>query len=177
MCTRANLAKIAKAEALRPFHGFLPNEDSNIKPIVDLFPKWSITQADRNWCAGFVYYCCVKAGFLIPYSPDECVSCSLAGCGGWEDFSLGDTRIEYNTSSDKKFIPEPGDIVLYDKVFINREHDHIGIIIENKINTIIAAEGNTYSDNISRILERNKDEHIRAYIRIPNGFSYYEEKM
>lgn len=175
MCTRAKLAEIAKTEALRPFHGSLLNEESNIQPIVDLFPKWSVEQADRNWCAGFVYYCCVKAGFSIPYSPDECVSCSLAGCGGWEDFSLGDKRIEYYIGSDEKFIPEAGDIVLYDRVFINLEHDHIGIVIENKTTTIIVAEGNTYNDNISRILERNKDEHIRAYIRIPNHFSYYKE--
>ncbi len=74
-----------------------------------------------------------------------------------------------------RIIPEAGDIVLYDRVFINIEHDHIGIVIENKTTTIIVAEGNTYNDNISRILERNKDEHIRAYIRIPNHFSYDKE--
>lgn len=172
MCTRAKLAEIAKVEALRPFHGTLLNKKSNIQPIVNLFPKWSIDKADRNWCAGFVYYCCVKAGFLIPYSPDECISCSLAGCGAWEEFAMDDERIGYHLGSDERFIPEAGDIVLYDKVFINLEHDHIGIVLENKTNTIIVAEGNTYNDNISRIIERNKDEHIRGYIRIPNHFSY-----
>lgn len=171
MCSRKKLAEVAMKKALRPLHGVLPNEKSNLKPIVDLFPKWDIEEADRNWCAGFVYYCCVKAGFTIPYSPDECVSCSLAGCGGWEDFAIGDKRIEYYLGSDHCFIPEVGDIVLYDRVFINREHDHIGIILENKVSSIIVAEGN-YNDNISRILERNKDEHIRAYIRIPNDFVY-----
>ena len=102
-----------------------------------MFPKWSVEQADRNWCAGFVYYCCVKAGFLILYSPDECVSCSLAGCGGWEDFALGDKRIEYHIGSDEIFTPDAGDIVLYNRVFNNLEHDHIGIVLENKPNTII----------------------------------------
>ena len=169
------LAEVARAEALRPFHGTLSDKKPNIKPIVVLFPKWSVEQADRNWCAGFVYYCCVKAGFLIPYSPDECVSCSLAGCGGWEDFALGDKRIEYHIGSDEIFTPDAGDIVLFDRVFNNLEHDHIGIVLENKPNTIIVAEGNC--DNISRILERNKDEHIRAYIRIPDRFSYYEKKL
>ena len=172
MCTRIKLAEVAKMEAQKPFHGTLQNEDSNIQPIVELFPKWSVEKADRGWCAGFVYYCCVKAGYDIPYSPDECVSCSLAGCGGWEDFANGDERIEYYLGSDKEFIPEPGDIVLYDRVFINLEHDHIGIVLENKKDSILVAEGNTYNDNISRVLERVKDEHIRAYIRIPNYFSY-----
>jgi hypothetical protein len=172
MCTRVKLAELAKVEALRPFNGFLPDKAPNIQPIVDLFPKWTIEQADRNWCAGFVYYCCVKAGFSIPYSPEECVSCSLAGCGCWEDFAMGDGRMEYHHGSKVNFYPEAGDIVLYDRVFINREHDHIGIVLENKDYTIVVAEGNTYNDNISRVVERSKDEHIRAYIRIPDGFTY-----
>ena len=166
MCTRSKLAEVARMEALRPFHGTLPNKESNIKPIVDLFPKWSVEQADRNWCAGFVYYCCVKAGFIIPYSPNECVSCSLAGCGGWEDFAIGDERIEYHLGTDKSFIPEAGDIVLYDRVFINLEHDHIGIVLENREDSIIVAEGNTFNDNISRILERikmNTSVHLFGY--------------
>ena len=28
--------------------------------------------------------------------------------------------------NDSTFIPEAGDIVVYDRVFINAEHDHIG---------------------------------------------------
>ncbi|MGN6713857.1 CHAP domain-containing protein [Anaerocolumna jejuensis] len=172
MSTRAELAEIAKLEALRPFHGILPDEEANIQPIVSLFPKWNIEQADRNWCAGFVYYCCVKAGFSIPYSPNECISCSLAGCGGWEEFAIGDQRIEYHCGSDDKFIPEAGDIVLYDRAFNNLEHDHIGIVLEDKKDKIIVAEGNTYNDNVSRVLVRYKDEHIRAYVRIPDDFSY-----
>lgn len=62
-------------------------------------------------------------------------------------------------------------IVIYDCVFVNREHDHIGIVLENKENSIIVAEGNAYNDNISRILERKKDKHIRGYIRIPDEYS------
>jgi hypothetical protein len=100
------------------------------------------------------------------------VSCSLAGCGGWEDFAIEDHRIEYHLGSEHSFIPEAGDIILYDRVFIDLEHDHIGIVLENKVSTVIVAEGNTYHDNISRIVERSKDEHIRAYIRIPKNFIY-----
>lgn len=173
--TRVTLAEVAQEKALLPFHGFLAGTESNIQPIISLFPKWNIVDADRKWCAAFVYYCCIEAGFHIPYSPDECVSCSLAGCGGWEEFALGDRRIEYHQRKDESFIPSRGDIVLYDRVFMNCEHDHIGIILENKPLSIIVAEGNTFNDNTSGVLERKKDEHIRAYIRLPDFFSYCSE--
>lgn len=172
MGTRIKLAKVAKAAAQKPFYGILQSQAPNIQPIVALFPRWNVEEADKNWCAAFVYYCCVEAGFQIPYSPNECISCSLAGCGGWEDFALNDKRIEYHPGNDDNFIPAAGDIVLYDRVFINAEHDHMGIILENRPDSIIVAEGNTYNDNISRVIIRDKDEHIRAYIRIPNNFNY-----
>ena len=174
--TRLKLAEIAKEKALMPFHGYLDDKESNIEPIVRHFPKWNIQDADRLWCAAFVYYCCIEAGFQIPYSPDECVTCSLAGCGGWEEFALGDSRIEYHKRSEN-FDPDVGDIVIYDRVFINQEHDHIGIILEVNGDAIVVAEGNTYNDNISRVIERKLDDHIRAYIRIPNGYRYQREEQ
>ncbi|WP_099203994.1 CHAP domain-containing protein [Scatolibacter rhodanostii] len=173
--TKDLLAKVAQEKALLPFHGFLADKESNLQPILSLFPKWNIIDADGMWCAAFVYYCCITAGFQIPYSPDECVSCSLAGCGGWEDFALGDSRIAYYLPQDPLFVPAKGDIILYDRVFLDSEHDHMGIIIENKPLTLVVAEGNTLNGNISGILERNKDDHIRAYIRLPEFFSYYAQ--
>lgn len=169
--TRKKLAEIAREKALLPFHGYIDGKESNIELIVKHFPKWSIKDADRLWCAAFVYYCCVEAGLEIPYSPDECVTCSLAGCGGWEEYAIGDSRIEYHKRGDG-FVPEAGDIVLYDRVFINKEHDHIGIILEAYEDRLVVAEGNTFNDNISRVMERPMDEHIRAYIRIADGYRY-----
>lgn len=170
MGTRKKLAEIARKNAALPFHGFVNGKESNIEPIIRLFPKWNIKDADGAWCAAFVYYCCVEAGFEIPYSPDECRTCSLAGCGGWEEYAIGDSRIEYHRH-DETFVPEAGDIVLYDKVFMNQEHDHIGILLEMKEDGIIAAEGNMLN-NTSGIRERPIDEHIRAYIRIPDAYTY-----
>lgn len=169
--TRAYLAEISRANAKKPFHGYIDGKESNIKPIIDLFPKWNIHDADKLWCAAFVYYCCIEAGFQIPYSPDECVTCSLAGCGGWEEYAIGDTRIEYH-KRDENYIPEAGDIVLFDRVFQNKAHDHIGIVLEFQTNAIIVAEGNTHPGNISGIIRRPIDEHIRAYIRLPDGYKY-----
>jgi chemotaxis signal transduction protein len=67
-------------------------------------------------------------------------------------------------------LPDKGDIVLYDKVFCNEPHDHIGIIIEATKDLIIVAEGNI--NNVSGVIERKKNNHIRGYIRIPNDYNF-----
>ena len=167
--TRSFLAEIACEKAKTPFHGFEDGLESNLAPIVQLFPKWTLEEADGLWCAAFVYYCVREAGFDIPIRPDECTICHLAGCIAWEEFAIGDPRIEYYKGG-RGFSAEAGDIVLYDGVFENREHDHIGIVIEKRENTILTAEGNV--NNRSGIIERPLDEHIRAFIRIPDGYSY-----
>ena len=171
--TRKQLAKVAKDAALIPFHGFTKGEGSNLGPIIRPFPKWTLEEADGLWCAAFVYYCCGEAGFEIPIRPRECVTCHLGGCIAWEEFAISDPRIEYHKGTEG-FEPEPGDIVLYDRVFENGEHDHIGIVIEKREDAILAAEGNV--GNRSCIIERPIDGHIRAYIRIPDGYRYTSDR-
>ena len=167
--TREKLAVVAKEIALTPFHGYVDGMESNLEPLVRPFPKWNVKEADGLWCSAFVYYCCMQAGFDFPYYPAECKHCHLAGCYGWEEFAKGDQRLEYHKASDG-FVPEAGDIVIYDRVFMDCEHDHIGIVLEKRESSIIAAEGNV--NNRSIIIERPLDEHIRAYIRIPEGYQY-----
>lgn len=84
MCERNKLAVIARAEAEKPYNGKWNHCASNIQDIVALFPKWSVEEADRLWCAAFVYHCVTLAGFKIPVHPEES-SCSLAGCKAWEE--------------------------------------------------------------------------------------------
>lgn len=169
MCDQNKLAAIARAEAEKPYNGKLKCCAPNIQDIVAPFPKWSVDEADGLWCAAFVYRCVIMAGFHIPVRPKGS-SCSLAGCIAWEEWAQTDSRIEYRNANDHTFQPAPGDIVLFDRVFNNTDHDHIGIVLENHDDHIITAEGNV--DNVSRILERKKDSHIRAYLRIPDRFSY-----
>ena len=169
--TRRQLAKVAKDMVQVPFHGDVDGTGSNLAPIVRLFPTWNLKDADGLWCAAFVYFCCREAGFEIPYRPDECKTCHLAACLGWEEFAVRDPLIEYHKGAER-FVPEGGDIVIYDRVFENSEHDHIGIILEKQEHMILAAEGNV--NNTSRIIRRPIDEHIRAYIRIPDGYRYRE---
>ena len=129
VATRQQLAIIAKSEAQRCFHGTVMQMESNLQPIVEPFPGWSLEEADGMWCAAFVYYCCIKAGFIFPIKPKECKSCHLAGCGAWEEWAMSDENIIYSLTSNEMFTPEPGDIVLFDKVFsgsleivLNRPH-------------------------------------------------------
>ena len=161
--TRKYLAEVAKKAAQTPFHGYIEGKESNLEPIIRFFPKWTLREADGLWCAAFVYYCCREAGFEIPIRPDACKTCHLAGCIAWEELAQGDVKIGYH-KEEECFVPEAGDIVLYDRVFENKEHDHIGIVLENGGDMILAAEGNV--NNVSELVERPKDEHIRAYIRI-----------
>ncbi len=164
------LAGIARKEAEKPYNGKLNNRVPNIHDMVALFPKWSVDEADGLWCAAFVYHCLILAGFKIPARPKESASGSLAGCLAWEEWAQADSRIEYHSGNDDDFQPAAGDIVLFDKVFNNTVHDHMGIVLENYDDHLITAEGNV--ENVSRILERRKDGHIRAYIRFPDNFMY-----
>ena len=169
MSTSQKLAEIAKTEAQRFFHGRVMKTEHNLHDIIGLFPKWHIDEADGMWCAGFVYYCCMKAGFVIPTKPKECTR-SLAGCLQWEQWAIGDNGIGYFGADSSGFVPMAGDIVLFDNVFIDHEHDHIGVVVENKEASIIVAEGNI--NNVSGVIERDKDLHIRGFIRIPDGYVY-----
>jgi len=172
-CTRARLAEIALAQTKIPLHGYLDGQDTNLHPVVAPFRKWDLASADRGWCAAFVYYCCLLTGFEIPYKPPECNDVgSLAGCGSWEVFAQTNPELEYHSRNDILFTPDIGDIVLFDHVFCEKEHDHMGIILSVKPDRLITAEGNAGNTNTALVMERARDEHIRAYTRIPDRYRY-----
>ena len=168
------LANVACEAAQIPFHGYMQGKDSNLEPVIRPFPGWTLQEADGLWCAAFVYYCCREAGFEIPIRPKECVTCHLAGCIAWEEFAMGDSRIVFRPGEDTGF-PRAGDIVIYDRVFCDQPHDHMGIILEKQDGTLIVAEGNV--GNSSGIIRRPMDEHIRAYIRVPDGYRYEQRTI
>ena len=169
--SRSILAETAKQLALCPLHGYVDGKESNLQPLVQHFRRWDVHQADRLWCAAFVYHACITAGFQIPFSPEECTVCSLAGVPAWEEMAKKDPRIGYHLPAG--FEPQAGDIVLYDYVFCHQPHDHIGIVIENHPDHIIAAEGNIGNTNHSGLIRRKKDEHIRCYIRLPENYGWF----
>ncbi|MCR4422639.1 MAG: CHAP domain-containing protein [Spirochaetales bacterium] len=162
------LAKTARVEASKFFHGNIMGVKSNLQPIANLFPissTWNLDSWENCWCAAFIYYVIIKAGYELPVKyPDEKVTCNFAGCIAWEQWA----KLEYN-----KFWFEPnteaevGDIVLFDNIFLNQEHDHIAIIVDFENDFIVTAEGNF--NNVSAIVKRDKKANIRGFIRF-EGF-------
>jgi len=169
MPTKLHLADTARTEALKTWHGAVMGLASNLQPIIEPFPHWKLKEAESLWCAAFVYYCCAAAGYRFPVRPKECVSSNLAGCGAWEEWAKTDPRIGWLPAT---CLPQPGDIVVFDRVFENKPHDHIGIVVEVRPNSILTAEGNL--GNVSGVVERPRDKHIRGYISLPDGFDYGE---
>ena len=169
--TGEKLANVACRKARLPYHGYVNGQETNLEPLIRPFPRWNVRDADSAWCAAFVYACLLDAGFDIPYSPDECVTCSLAGCGGFEEFALGDERVGYYRA-DGSFRPAVGDVVIFDSVFQGKEHDHIGIVVGVEKDHLLTAEGNVPGTNTSGIVKRSLDEHVRSFIRFPDGYRY-----
>ena len=121
------------------------------------------------WCAAFVYYCCQKSGMSFPIRPAGCISSNLAGCPAWEEWANADENLLL-FKENSEYTPRAGDIVLFDRVFNNSEHDHIGVVLDVRPEHIVTAEGNF--NNVSAVVERKRDEHIRCYIRIPDQYQY-----
>ena len=65
---------------------------------------------------------------------------------------------------ERSYEPEPGDLVIYDRLLSDSELDHIGIVLENNTNYLLTAEGNV--KNMTGIFKREKDYKIRGYIRL-----------
>lgn len=167
-----NIARVAKEEASKFFHGDIMGVKSNLHPIAKLFPEsptWKLENWNNCWCSAFVYYCLIKAGISLPVRfPDERVSCNFAGCIAFEEWAKLDYNNFWIDKNDKNFLIEIGDIVLFDYIFINKEHDHIGIVIDVKDKEIVTAEGNF--NNLSAIITRPIDNHIRGIVRIPSNY-------
>ena len=47
--TREKLAKVAIEMVKIPFHGNVNGMESNLEPIVRLFPTWTLKEADGLW--------------------------------------------------------------------------------------------------------------------------------
>jgi len=204
MAANKHLADIAEAEAHKFYHGNIMGSPTNLHPISDLFPyskTWDINSWDNCWCAAFVYWCCVKAGYKLPvrYESDK-VSCNFAGCIAWEqwaklpevgcwmdrnqptpphsgrgmvvfgkEFDAGfDTFLTASRGRGIKPVaynknPEIGDIVIFDRIFKDEEHDHIAIVLDSDEHILETAEGNF--NNVSAIVKRPYDN-VRGYLRL-----------
>ncbi|QSX06998.1 CHAP domain-containing protein [Sedimentibacter sp. zth1] len=160
----SSLANIAKKEAQKFYHGNVMGTKTNLQPIADLFPysdTWTIDSWDNCWCAAFVYHCVKLSGYELPIRyQNKSVNCSFAGVIAWEQWAK---LLEIHAWIEKTQSPQVGDIVLFDNVFENKAHDHIGIVLNITETMIETAEGNF--GNVSAIVKRSY-ENVRGYVRL-----------
>lgn len=148
-------------------------EDERYREICKYWPDSDIYKVlEGNWCAAFVYYCCMQVGILLPIRyPNRMYR--LAGVGAWLDWAqLHETRFFYDAKQEE-FIPARGDIVIFDKLLSDNSHDHIGIVLACEDNEILIAEGNKDNKNYSSVSFRGRDHCILGYVRIDNGYRYH----
>ncbi len=158
------LAEVAREEASKNYHGYVCGTEANLHPVVSSFPPWDMRKWDEHWSAAFVYYCCRLAEFDLPVRyPDARVSCNFAGCVAWEQWSMLEDVNRW-IFFEPHIICEPGDIAIFDSVTEGVIHDRIGIVVEDRDDKILVAEGNF--NNVSALVERKKDNHIRGYIKM-----------
>ncbi|MEC0091984.1 CHAP domain-containing protein [Paenibacillus macquariensis] len=160
MNRRINLAEIAEELALRPLIGNKDKCGPDLEPILSYFPRDN-PSIGFDWCAAFVYHCCIEAGVKLPVRYSEPVSRNFAWVEAWLEW--GQLFGFYHPVSDMSFVPGQGDLIIFDNILGNGPNDHIGVVLRTEQNKIITAEGNFY--NKSGIFERTQDQ-INGYIRI-----------
>lgn len=167
---RTKLANIAQMLVSKVIEGLPEDEDYRI--ICRYWPDKDIHNVVKgSWCACFVYHCCIEAGFVLPIR-HPLVSHRFAGVGAWLQWArLSETGF-FHSVDDSSFIPERGDIVIYEKLLTNDPHDHIGVVLSCEDGKIIAAEGNMDNKNKAGIVNRSSRENVAGFIRIDNGFEY-----
>ncbi|MCQ4088436.1 CHAP domain-containing protein [Saccharibacillus sp. JS10] len=147
-------------------------EDKRYREICQYWPDSEIYQVlQNNWCAAFVYHCCMVAGFILPIRYPN-ASYRLAGVGAILEWAKLPETGFFHLENEEGFMPERGDIVVYNKLLSDHPHDHIGIVLSCEEHEILVAEGNRDNENYSSILRRNKKDCILGYIRIDNEYRF-----
>lgn len=166
---RCDLADVAEKLALKSIVG-TPG-DWVFKEMCSYWPDDNIYKtAKDSWCALFVYHCCREVGILLPIRHPK-GSFRFAAVGAWQEWAIGIGKT-YHDSREPKFVPEKGDIIVYEKLLADEHHDHIGIVLACDGDTIVVAEGNVDNKNVSGVVTRNRYTKVGGYIRISDTFRY-----
>lgn len=174
---RECLADISETLAKREIVG--DEYDEDYKKIVRYWPEVNChEELNHSWCAAFVYHCCFEAGFKLPIRHPNTDS-RYAGVLGWFQWASL-PEVSFYMEDREDFIPERGDIVVYNNI-IPREYkqpndilprDHIGIVLSSEKDTYIVAEGNIDNQNKAGIVTHKLHENVDGFIRICNEYEY-----
>jgi hypothetical protein len=164
---KKQLAQLAKNEAALKLKGNLQKAGPEIEKFLSPFrlilsesdPRYLDINFGYDWCATFVYYLVIKAGYRLNIKPFEDKKGTFGLVGIWLEWAKF-----VNKFRKRPYEPVPGDLVLYDKLLSDSELDHIGIVLENKGGYLLTAEGNV--NNVAGIFKREKDDKIRGYISL-----------
>jgi len=167
---RKMLADIAETLASKAIIGIPADKD--YRDICRYWPDNNIHKVLRNgWCAAFVYHCCKKAGFTLPIRyPGG--SCRFAGVYAWLEWAQLDDVKFFHSISENSYMPERGDIVVYEELISDKSNDHTGIVLSCEDSNMLVAEGNIDNKNHSGIIRRSRYDKILGYIRIDNNYKY-----
>ncbi|KQY94627.1 hypothetical protein ASD24_03505 [Paenibacillus sp. Root52] len=167
---RQGLVNIAEELAGQVIVGI--SGDQRYRDICQYWPDQDIHKVlQGNWCAAFVYHCCMLAGIVLPIRYPS-GKYRLAGVGAMLEWSQLPETGFFHHDKEYGFKPERGDIVIYEKLLSDDSHDHVGIVLELDDDTILVAEGNKDNENCSDIVRRSRSHCILGYIRIDNEYLY-----
>ncbi|MEF3353192.1 CHAP domain-containing protein [Paenibacillus sp. GYB006] len=167
---RSMLADYAETLAKKNIIGVPENEV--YREICKYWPDTDIYKVlESNWCAAFVYHCCMQVGILLPIRyPNHMFR--LAGVGALLDWAKLPETGFFNDVNQEEFNPARGDIVIFEKLLTDQSHDHIGIVLACDDHQIKVAEGNVDNKNVSSVLYRDRSHCILGYIRIGDIYQY-----
>jgi hypothetical protein len=164
---RHALAQIAEKLARKPLRGDENKAGADLAPVLAHFTRKN-HNIGFDWCAAFVYHCCVQAGFEIPARYPEPIRYSFAAVPAWLQWAKLPGHRFYYSAQNRVFVPCRGDLVVFDNVLGNVPHDHIGIVLAVRRRELTTAEGCVA--NASGIFRRRRGRCIRGYVRIPSDY-------
>lgn len=161
---RERLAATAEQWAAKPLIGNEHKYGPDLEPILRYFPR-EHSDIGFDWCAAFVYHCCMESGLELPVRYAPPVSRNFAWVEAWMEWA--EHYGFYHKAGESNFVPERGDLIIFDDLLGNGPNDHIGVVIRAEADRLITAEGNYH--NRSGIFDRTGVP-VNGYIRIADTY-------
>ena len=161
------LAAVAEEQAASGIIG--EPDDARFRAICRPFGGDEVLGEFRSsWCAAFVFDCCRRAGLALPIRHPG-VSCRFGAVRGWLEWAqLADVAMFQPADS----APRRGDLLIYDDLLGNGPHDHIGVVVAVSADGLSVAEGNANGQNVSAVVNRDRDKRVGGFIRLAEHYAY-----
>ena len=152
------LAKAARAEAAKNFHGNTVAAIGNLQPLREYFDDVTAEELAEDWSGAFAYHCARLAGSALPPKyPDPRVSCGFWSVRAWWEYArlpkIGILRSPAEA-------PEIGDLAVF---CLSDGKPVMGVVLNVEGELLELAVGDYR--NHSAIAEKPMDA-IEGYIRL-----------